>query len=171
MITKRAKRLVVVATICGFVSVAAFGAAFVYVSVQGKMLRERAQAVADHAVQQQTYQALATLLTSTQREREELMQYVLTEDATIDFLAEIESMAAAEGVTITTDALTVENGKDFNTLKASFSLEGDAAAIHAVVAIMETLPYMSYINRLELNRGVEADATATVELWVMLAKS
>lgn len=171
MLTPRAKRIVVVASVCGIISVASFAAAFVYVAKQGATLRERAQAVANHAVQQQTYQALAALVTSTKDDREELYRYLVTEAETIDFLAEIEGLAATKGVTITTDTLTVEEGKDFNTLKINLTLAGEERPIHDVIQILETLPYMSYINRLKLSTDPAGVVTGTVELRVMLAKS
>ncbi len=171
MITARAKKVMVVAVVCGVASVVSFAGAFMYVIGQGKTLREQAQAVADHAVQQKTYEALAALVASTKTDREEMQHYVLTEDETITFLADTEAMATAQGVTISTDALTVVNGKDFNTLKVNFTLEGDARSVHAVIQVLETLPYMSYINRLSLEGGAAGAAEAAVELMVMLAKS
>lgn len=174
MITARAKKIVVVAAVCGIASVTGFAGALYYVSGQGVVLRERAQAVADHAIQQQTYEALASLLESTKTERDELNQYILTEDETIDFLAEIEGMAAAEGVLITTDALTVIEVKDtdFNTLKINLSLAGQPSAMLTVLQILETLPYMSYVNKLSLDTTpiAETGITAKVELMVTLAK-
>ncbi len=174
MVTTRAKKILGIAIMCGVSSVAGFAGALYYVSGQGVVLRERAQAVADHAIQQQTYESLASLLETTKAEREELNHYILTEDETIDFLAEIEALAAAEQVLITTDALTVVEKKDtsFNTLKVNLSLVGSPVAVQTVLQILETLPYMSYVNMLTIDQSMQNDAgvTAKVELMVTLAK-
>ncbi len=172
MITKRAKKVLTITALCACVSGGVFGGAFWYVAKQGDVLQERAQAVADNATQAQTYQALERLLEESVDERNQLQTYILNESATIDFLSDIETIAAQSGVVITTDTLTVTEATNFDTLLVQFTLEGETSDVAAVIQILETLPYKSHVDSLTIatRPDEEPPVTAVVQLAVSLAK-
>lgn len=171
MITKHAKKVATITAVSAILSGGMFGSSLWYVSSQGALLTERAQAVADHTTQAKTYQGLERLLDDSTNERQQLHEFILTEAATIDFLADIERVAAQSGVTITTDTLTVAEAKSFNTLTVQFSIEGEAGPVAAMIQILETLPYKSYVDSLSLTTRSSATppVTAVVRLAVSLA--
>lgn len=173
MVTKRAQKLAIIALLAGLGSMGAFAGSLYYVYVQGVSLQARAQAVADHATQEQTYAQLAGLLESSAAERSELGTYILTESETIDFLAEIESLEAVGGTSINPDSLTVVDGKEYNTLLVELTVEGQEPAVFAVVQILEQLPYVSYLNQITISRDLAVPDTvvAKLQLAVTLAKS
>lgn len=96
-----------------------------------------------------------------------LRSYVLLSEAdAIDFLSEVESLAAASNVAIRTVELKEEktNDKDFNELAATFSLRGENEAVERTIKLLEVLPYRSHIERLTLTRGELTDALLVVRV-------
>ncbi len=173
MVTKRAQKLAIIALLTGVGSMVAFAGSLYYVYIQGVSLQTRAQAVADHATQEQTYAQLTALLESSAIERRELATYILTESDTIGFLAEIESLELQGGIDITANSLTPVDGKEYNVLLVDLSVEGSDAAVFEVVQILEQLPYMSYVDKITIARDpmVPDSVVATLQLAVTLAKS
>lgn len=170
MATKRAKKMLVVGSLTAVVAIGAFGGSLYFVLTESTALRARAQAVADHAAQQQLYANLASLVERTAPERATLQTYVLTEDDTISFLANIESLAALRGLALTTDALTVTEAKPNNVLMVNFTLAGTEVAVYDFIALMEVLPYMSYLTEVNVVRDPETGlAESTLTLAVTLA--
>lgn len=96
---------------------------------------------------------------------------LLSESDTIEFLGNVESIAEARGVSVTTIELKEEKITDphFNELLATFSLRGDEEEVERVLKLMELLPYRSTINSLMLNRAAGV-TSATVVLRVSTIK-
>ncbi len=170
MATKRAKKMIFLSVLTMSIAMGGLAASLYYVLKEGAELRVRAQAVADHTAQQQLYANLASLVERTAGEREALQKYVLTEDDTISFLADIESLAAERGITLVTDALTVVTSKPNNTLMVNFSLTGTEVAVYDFVSLLEVLPYMSYLTNVVVRRDATTGlADSTVTLAITLA--
>lgn len=102
------------------------------------------------------------------RDRVRLRSLVLaSENDTISFLAYADTIAAETGVRIITSELKTEKTPEagFDELSATFSLQGERAAVERVLKIFESLPYRSRIERLTLTRDVDG-SSATVAVRV-----
>ena len=134
----------------------------------GEQLVSEVRLVANaKAIEEQAAQGKA-LIAETEGVREQLLEHVLTVDETINFLAEVESAAARQGVTLATQSLTegtVENS-NFDTLVASFSFAGERDAAFRLIRILENLPYESTLMSLGYN---EADGVIEGEVTLALS--
>lgn len=174
MVTKTAKRISIFAFLSMVCTLVGFVVGFYFVQSRGALLISRAQTVADHMVRQQTYGKLEELIARSVDERTKLKTYFLTEAAAVDFLATIEDMEHVYGIAVTTDTLKVEPGKDFDTLTVHYTIKGEASRVYTMIQFLETLPYMSYISRLDITKGTTeetaTEVTSTVDLVVSLMK-
>lgn len=141
------------------------------VVVSGQELRDRVTAIADTNAKVKVYKDLAMLIGATKAERDTLAGFVLTEEETSNFLTNIESIGARQGVELTTDALKVSPQEgSFDQLLIQFGVSGKEEAVKRMLTIFETLPYQSKVASLTFNRTESGRAQSTIELSITLLK-
>ncbi|GEM_PF-822232 len=163
MIIKKTKVIGLISIVLFSVTCAGVVFAWDYIHTEGEKLEAEITAVANFLAREETYEDVTSLVTDTSDERQELLAYVLTEEKTIDFLAEVEQIAIDQGIALTTDTLQVTPGTGlFDTLTVSFSVEGPEVYVIRMLQILETLPYYSSVVRVVLNTESELNGVPIV---------
>ena len=167
-----------------------FGALFMYKTIYdaGELLTTRVNTIASNDVKEKMIKDLELSLVKTEEERTAVRSFVLTEDKTSLFLTDIEQVARAQSVVVTTNTLEVvkpikkvvsgtstspapvAEASFFDTLIISFSLEGDEKNVQKMLKTFETLPYHSSVTSFSLKREGGGKAKATLGLTVSLLK-
>lgn len=151
-----------------------FGLVLIYAFVTVQSQRAETMNLRTTLAEQNTKQAAArtveSTISSTETVRTELSSFFLPEKDTISFIAEIEDLAGAVGVSIETTALDIVRPADaVPELKTGFVVKGSRAAVMNFLRAIETLPYHSRVP--VMNMADQGDATwqGTVEVYVTMA--
>lgn len=139
----------------------------------GAELTANMQLFADNAAREQEYRELQRTLANTEEERSALRSLVLHgNDDTVNFLSEIDELAAALGVTLITEELKVRSpeGAPFDQLDVTFAIEGPRAQTARLIELFESLPYHSYIRTLSVEYAQdETTGVSVMESTVILS--
>lgn len=143
----------------------------------GSTLQDAIRVVSDGARFEEEYSSLASLLSATQAEREQLQTFILKDEHdTIQLLSQIDALAADKKVELSTSRLdTTETKGTFNELSATFLISGTEVSVMQVVKALESLPYHSDMTALSVTRRVLEDSgttemTANVSLSISIQK-
>jgi hypothetical protein len=91
--------------------------------------------------------------------RDTLHSYLLTDDGVVGFLDMIESLGRPYGATVSTAALDVAaGGAAIDQLQLQVRASGSHEAVFSVLALLETLPYQSYVASADIERTNADDA-------------
>ncbi len=162
MIHTRTKIIALISGLFFVGSVTIYGIFFGVLSGHKAQLAEERQWVAQAESEKQAFSTLQETLASSESDREKLKKYVIKDDEIIELLSLIERTAKDEGVTLTTDSLTVEpQDETFETLVVALKLQGSFNNVMQVIQILEVLPERSNITSVEL----EAFDEEGVALW------
>lgn len=137
---------------------------------QGATLEKQLVATATVTAQEQLHRDLARVAEMSEADRAALQTYFLSESETIDFLALVEDVAKKQNTAITTDALqVVEPENQPRALEITLSLEGTKRNLLETIQIIETLPYASYVQNLNVSKVTESNQSkAALTLYVIL---
>lgn len=175
MITKKTKIFASFSVITFCIAGVILFLVFTYVYKQGEELILQAKEVADYTAREQSYRELSQLVENTKEERNELTNFILTKDNTINFLAMIEAVALEQDVELTTNALQVHEGDGvFDSLVISFDVEGVKSHVYALLKILETLPYQAFVSQVSFQSPVDSQTETikgTIELTTSLFKT
>ena len=162
------------------------------VSASGLLLKDRIFVIETNSVKQQANKELTSLLESTKAEREGIDTYLLTEDTTSNFLTDLENIAKAQGVVLTTNSLEVvkpikkvvststatstagavdvHQNQMFQQLAISFAVEGSESGVKKMLQIIENIPYHSQVTTFLLNRQSVGSAKGIINVTITLLK-
>lgn len=171
MITKQTKAIGGIAlALCMLVTMSIVTAVYV-ITTQGERLQTQIALLADVAAQERNLYEVKRILTESQSDREALAELFLTESDTIDFLSTIEEIARRQGLALTTESLNVQEPKgEPATLAVSFSFVGRTETVRDFIMLLETLPYGSYLTRLQLQNDPDellSEAQVTVAMILL----
>ncbi len=163
MLTNKTKNVAIFSLIFFLVSGGVLGFTVYKIISLGAELQKQSEIVARNNVLQKKYTELLSVLKQTERERETLTSYLLTEQKTVDFLTEIEQIAKTQGVELSTDSLSVSkpDGKKFDELVITFSIKGSEKRVKNMIQTLETLPYSGHVTQLSLIRTGSVPATTS----------
>lgn len=132
-------------------------------------LRDRVQAIATDKAQEEERYETERLLEETQDERAALSYFVLTEGSVINFITDIEKIAASLGLEFNTQTITPEETKDknFDELSMKFSFSGTQSSVEKMISVFETIPHHSYIRELNLRQN-ENGAQWSVDMTLVV---
>ncbi len=127
--------------------------AYVSVSSQGQEVKRLELTMAEQNAKELAARSITEIISKTQDSRDKLSRYFVTEKDTINFITDIESLAASLGVSIETTSLEILPGQTGarGQLKTSFAVEGDRTAIKNFIKAIENLPYHSTVPELEID--------------------
>jgi hypothetical protein len=114
------------------------------------------------------FASLEALALDTAADRARLETYIVADQGVISFLAELEQIARAEGVSPETRAISTEpiSGETlFEDLVVTIGLRGEAEAVKEVVRRYERMPYQLTIQGFSMHgasSGTSADLTIRV---------
>lgn len=126
---------------------------------RGIALADNMQVARDKAELEQQYRSLNTVLESTQRERQQLKEYILeSEDGAVTFLSIMDTVAEELGVELETKSLTVTKTDEegFDLLEVSFNITGEERSSTKMLQLLETVPYHGYVAKLSTKRTTDS---------------
>ena len=130
---------------------------YYYVGKEGTDLETQMETVGKSQLLQERYNDLNVIAEASAAEHEQLKSYLLTEGDTIGFLNTIEMMAKDLQLEFTTDSLEVAPlpNPHFETITLRLRAVGTRGAITRFLNILETLPYYSRIDGLNLEQQTD----------------
>jgi Tfp pilus assembly protein PilO len=122
-------------------------------------LKERVHLISLNKAQQEERYEVERLLSETKEERENLLNFVLTEDTVIDFITNLEKLASSYGIEFNTKTISPEKTKDemFDDLNLNFSFSGPKDDIAFLISVLETVPNHAYIKDLSVRQSEEGN--------------
>lgn len=173
IITRKAKINTMLSGMLLVVSVGAVVFGWSHVHKMGVALENQGATVASYMDREQRYADLLRQVEATRSEREELASYILKRSEAPDFVTQGERIAAAQGLSYTTDSLEEVNvDGDFDQLVVSFTMAGPEANVYRMLRLLETLPHRGDITSVQISKrkveGIE-EVQARVKLVVLLS--
>jgi hypothetical protein len=154
-------RIVLATCAVAFALAAYIGAAY-YVNTLEARLYETKVNTKRAEDERRQLDALKKLVEETKEERARLASYIVADQKVINFLAEVEGIAAHKGVkpeTRTIATAPIPNVTLFEDLVVTMNLSGDLAAVKSVIQRIESLPYQLRIEQGSL-RTLDANAVS-----------
>ena len=141
------------------------------ITTSGALLQEHVTVISNHDAKEKAFSALSDLIKNTENERSLLKTFILTEEQTSTFLTDLEKIAQAQGVVLTTNSLDVTRQSGlFDILTIKFAIEGQDSNVQRMSTILETLPYHSQVVALTFSKTDGAITKGTIDLKVTLRK-
>jgi len=172
-LTKKARVVVVVAlALCAISLTLLLGGLYYVFHLEDSLIQIRVDTKRGQDERQQL-SALEALAKNTSTERGRLASYIVQDQGVINFLALVESVARAHGVTPNTQLITptpLPGETLFENLVVTLSLSGSFEGIQSVIAQYENLPYQVHIEHVGMGTGNGQSATADLSLVVTKMK-
>lgn len=113
----------------------------------------KSQEEAKQELHKKSLTTLTEALDISKEEREFLLSRILKEEDVIEFLTLVETVGKEQGVSLTTNSLTVQPiNSSFETLVVNISVEGAYPAIVHTLKLFERLPYQVTISTVRLEK-------------------
>jgi len=173
MITKQAKEYFGLGLVLAVLGVAVLSYVFISTHNNGTELIQANQAVLDRSADIKAYAEIEALMAKSAVERAAMEAILLTEEDTINFLANVESLALDNNVELETNTLVVEDLVSAQVLNVSFFITGTSKQVLSLLTQLETLPRVSYLTNVDItyieNVGL-LEANAAVTMAVIMKK-
>jgi Tfp pilus assembly protein PilO len=121
--------------------------------------------------QQAAFTRLQKLVAETEVERDQVRSYYLASQSdSIDFLNYIEQLAADRGITLETRSPTeVERENKQTYLSVGYVINGSLTQVENFIQLMETIPYVSQLVSVKLQKqsGVLWQADVMIDVAVL----
>lgn len=150
--TKKIFIISLTAAVISIVAVALFG---FRIQAEGVKLEEQIAILTESNTKESAYVRLKRLVQDTESERMLLASsFFKDEGDSIIFLGEIETLAAALGLTLETEALdkVVNETDKSEAIRMTFAYEGAKDTVLMFSRLMEVVPYHSQVESLTLNK-------------------
>lgn len=139
---------------------------------QGMKLDEQRTILAERTARESGFIELERTAAASAPAREMLARYFLRdEEESINYLNEIEALAADYRVDFTTTNLTAqaEEVVGASHLLVDFSMQGTRADVLRYLAVLESLPYLSRLQSVRLENASPGrfEATATIKVFII----
>lgn len=138
-----------------------FGFMFLETRSKGAVLEEQITTLATQRTQEESFFRLRSITEETVTERAEIREYFLTnESESIEFLTYVEELAPQAGVTLTTESLeAITDADQQDWIEVDFRFQGTRTEVQRFVKILENLPFLGRLTRLEI-------ASQSSQTWV-----
>lgn len=165
------RKLLIISLIIFFGTGTLAGANWFLQNSFGEELRVKLSNVKNYEQTEYIYDRVQTSWDESSGDRERVSKLILSDEKdTIEFLSELDRLAVANLVTISTNDLkeeTIKNSK-FNELVATFVVSGNDYSVKQTVRGIELLPYNLGVDRLVITRsGAITVATITLRLSIL----
>lgn len=153
-VTRKTKRLLLVAALCNLAAAAAFALLFWQVRVKNERVSDLVNQIELQAKQEQALESARTLLLGTAGLRESLGAYFVPKDGTVAFLEALEELGRRSGVLPAVTSVEQEpfSGKQAQKLKVAVRGEGSWPAVLRFVGLVELYPAGSRVEQLAISR-------------------
>lgn len=137
-------------------------------------LRGQIEALTKQQQQESLYFRLEKLAVDSKERREALRAPLLDQESkSIEVLTWIESLAPQNGITLETKNLQKVTDKETKTdwIEVSFVFSGTEERVERFIAILEHIPYLSYVTSLSMAAQSGGNWEATATLRILLFKT
>ncbi len=165
MITSETKIFGILAGVMCLLALCALGGMLYFIEQKDTAYVEALEARAMRIGTEKEMESFDALVAETAHDREELAQYMLTEDSIVDFLSLIGGLAQAQGVAAETRSLAVEAIPDdaiFEYLTLQVEVTGSFTAVTEMLPLLESLPYQVHVRAVTVEHP---GGTAEGDLW------
>jgi hypothetical protein len=157
MPTRHTKTVGIIAAMFLVVSLGILSGLLYLISATSAKYSAQQTEVAKAQVHQQELSSLARLVEASADERNKLSSYVLSDQDIINFLALLETLAKEQGVTSKIQSLkTTKLNNTFDELTLTVLVRGSYTATLRMLTLLETLPYQSYVEKVDVSRDSSA---------------
>lgn len=170
--TKKTIRGFVVSLVFFCVSLGGFIYMITEVNDKGVLLKEQVSALFKKQAQEESFYKLKRVEEESREQRAELDSFFFKKESdSIDFLNSIEALAPQVGVSLKTESLKQTAGSvaGESWVEAAFSLNGTYGDVMRFVTLLENLPYVSEMTRLDIGARTkdnwEAQTTMKVKVY------
>jgi hypothetical protein len=152
MITTRTKQYAIASAIFLVGSLGVAGFTYYKIDQLGAQLSSQVEVIEKNKLMQERYNELLGVMKRSENEHQALSHHLLTEAETINFLSGIEKLARNAKLQFTTDSLEVKPSANepFQEIHLHLRAEGEQSDVLTFLKILETLPYYSYIDEMNL---------------------
>jgi predicted PurR-regulated permease PerM len=138
---------------------------------QGEQLLAQLTTIDEQRAQEESYYRLQRIAEDSAEDRMQLNSYFFSsEGESVDFLNMVERLAPAAGVTLVVDTLSMvedsEGGKQW--VEIDFSFEGSRSRVQNFLIILEELPYVANIKRVEMVTSSQTKWQSKVTMQVQV---
>jgi len=141
------------------------------ITAESEDLSAQVAAIEIDQSQQAAFSRLQKLVTETELERGQLRSYYLSSQGdSIDFLNYIEQLAADRGITLETiNPTEVERENKQTYLSVGYAINGSLSQVESFVQLLETIPYVSQLISVKLQKqtGVLWQADVMIDVAVL----
>lgn len=144
------------------------------IDVKGLQLEEQVKILAENNSKEELYLNIRRTIQETEADRNSINnKFFKSEDDSIDFLSEIESLAPTLGLVLSTKALEPVLGEDKKpqSLKMSFVYSGNKEAVLGFTKMLGNLQYHSYLESLTLKKSTGNNWEGNVTLLISIDPS
>lgn len=171
MISAKTKQVGIIAIVLFAVMVVVVVLGVRTITAESYQLSEQVTAIAVDQSQQTAYARLQKLVQETTDQRSELRSYYLSSQSdSIDFLNFIERLAGERGLELETRSPTqIERDNGQTYLSVGYAIAGSLTQIEQFIALLESIPYVSELVSIRLQRqsGVRWQADVRIDVAVL----
>ena len=144
------------------------------VEAKGLLLEDKVKILAINNNREDTYINVKRTIQETEAERSKINdKFFKSEDDSIVFLNEIETLAPELGLVFTTKSLdpVLDENKKLQSIKMVFAFSGKKTSVLDFTKMLENLQYHSYLQNLTLKKNTEDNWSGEVTLLISIDPS
>lgn len=170
MITSRAKKIAVLASIYCLLAVVVLAGSIYYTEQNKNKFADVRNRNAEARAMQELSTSIEHTLRLSEDDRQELSSFFISERDTIHFITKVETLAKTMQVNVETTQLSVvpKNDKTPSRLEIGFIVEGNYSNVAKMLSAIETLPYHKEILQIAITKSSEKTWEGAVALYVTL---
>jgi len=151
-IHKKTKILLGGSLILALVFIALYALGYIVVQKKFSDVKDLVLQSRQEVLETEQLQSTKHLINDTREQREKLNNYFVTEDEIVVFIEQIESLGSFAGVSLELNAVDVVSDAGDDALSLKFTTYGSWEGTYYLLALIETLPYNIYIERVRVLR-------------------
>jgi len=170
----KTRKILIISIISVLVTMGFLGYFFSEIRAQGQLLEEQINILTDNNSKQATNARVKREVLETSSEREQLASsFFKDEGDSIVFLTEIEELAKNSGLKLRTETLDKVPASDtvLESIKVVFVYDGPKSLVFNFSELMESLPYHSRVESLNLRQIVDNNWEGRLTVFVTIKSS
>ncbi len=146
------------------ISLCLLGGVLWYLNTKAETFGGILRTIAEQSMINEQFNSLSETVENSTTERDFLNEVIITGEAgVVEFLSNIDGLAAMYNVALETSALKVieEEGQPFKQLSLTVAVEGSRGGVERFIKALEVLPYAKKITTLRISKMVSVDNSVT----------
>lgn len=155
MFNSRTKKIFIFSLLILSITISIFGFLVYKIHTQGNQLEDYLVVINERNAQESSFIKVRKLIQETEEDRNVVNSaFFKDESESINFLGDIEKMAKASSIQLTTESLdkTIDTDKVTEYIKIVFIFKGKKTDVLNFTKLLETVPYHSWVESLDLSK-------------------